>query len=103
MGEEMDKKTRSQQDLSEEPGIGYRIHKALNRTANSALDLGFIVAMIFLLIAAAYVNWDSMQVYTAADPVQYLQYKPRVTGTQPGRHRMAHYLRHEYRLPSRKR
>lgn len=54
----------------------FRIHKTLNRAINSTIDLGFIIAMIFLLLMAAYVNWDSLQVNTRADPIQYLQFKP---------------------------
>lgn len=76
MSQELEKRTCSEQELEKEPGIGYIVHKRVNRAINSALDFGFIIAMIFLLLMAAYVNWDSMQVYTAADPVQYLQYKP---------------------------
>lgn len=78
MSQELDRKTGSAQspEKTKPTSTAYKVHKALNRTANSTLDLGFIVAMIFLLLAAVYVNWDSMQVYTAADPIQYLQYKP---------------------------
>ena len=32
--------------------------------------------MLLLLLFAVYAKWDSQQVYTQADPVQFLQYKP---------------------------
>ena len=43
---------------------------------HSIVDFVFIMIMVFLLIFASWAKWDSQQVYTAADPVQYLQYKP---------------------------
>lgn len=43
---------------------------------HSVVDFVFILIMVFLLLFAGWAKWDSKQVYTAADPVQYLQYKP---------------------------
>lgn len=76
MSRETEKITSSEQKLEKGHGAVYKVHKVANRAVNSTLDFGFIIAMLFLLFFAAYVNWDSMQVYTAADPIQYLQYKP---------------------------
>ena len=45
-------------------------------TLNNVYDYLFIALMLFLLLFAAYAKWDSQQVYTAADPVRFLQYKP---------------------------
>lgn len=43
---------------------------------NEVFDYIFIILMLLLLLFAFYAHWDSQQVYTQADPVQYLQYKP---------------------------
>ena len=43
---------------------------------NEVYDFLFIILMILLLVFAFYAKWDSQQVYTKADPIQYLQYKP---------------------------
>ena len=54
-------------------------HNAARRTVrffSSIVDLVFIAILIFLLIFASYAKWDSEQLYTAADPIQYIQYKP---------------------------
>lgn len=53
-----------------------KTYQKLFHAIHSTIDFVFIIVMLFLLIFAGYVNWDSMQVYTAADPIQYLQYKP---------------------------
>lgn len=45
-------------------------------TLNFAWDIAFIALMLLLLLFAGYARWDSQQVYTQADPIQYLQYKP---------------------------
>lgn len=43
---------------------------------HAIVDFIFILIMVFLLLFASWAKWDAQQVYTAADPVQYLQYKP---------------------------
>lgn len=43
---------------------------------HGVVDSVFITIMVLLLIFAVWAKWDTQQVYTAADPVQYLQYKP---------------------------
>ena len=43
---------------------------------NELFDYLFIILMLLLLLFAVYAKWDSQQMYTQADPVQYLQYKP---------------------------
>jgi len=43
---------------------------------NNIYDIVFIALMLFLLLFAGYARWDSQQVYTQADPLQYIQYKP---------------------------
>ena len=45
-------------------------------TLNNVYDVLFIALMLFLLLFAGYARWDSQQVYTQADPLQYIQYKP---------------------------
>lgn len=50
--------------------------KKILRPVNAAFDLLFIALMILLLLFVGYAQWDSRQVYTSADPVQYIQYKP---------------------------
>ena len=45
-------------------------------TLNNVYDILFIALMLFLLLFASYARWDSQQVYTMADPIQYIQYKP---------------------------
>ena len=45
-------------------------------TLNNVYDFLFIALMLLLLLFAGYARWDSQQVYTQADPVQFLQYKP---------------------------
>lgn len=46
------------------------------KSVNFVYDICFISLMLLLLLFAGYARWDSQQFYTAADPVQYLQYKP---------------------------
>lgn len=53
-----------------------RAGKKTINAMHSIVDFIFIAIMVFLLIFASWAKWDSQQVYTAADPVQYLQYKP---------------------------
>ena len=55
------------------PGL---FRRATRGTASFIFDMCFIALMLFLLLFAGYARWDSQQVYTAADPIQYLQYKP---------------------------
>lgn len=43
---------------------------------SSIVDLIFIAILIVLITFASYAKWDSEQLYTAADPIQYIQYKP---------------------------
>ena len=43
---------------------------------NNVYDILFIALMLFLLLFAGYARWDSQQVYTQADPIQFIQYKP---------------------------
>ncbi len=50
--------------------------KRILRPINEAFDLLFIALMLLLLLFVGYAQWDSRQVYTSADPVQYIQYKP---------------------------
>lgn len=50
--------------------------KAIFGTLNNIYDFVFIALMLFLLLFAGYARWDSEQVYTQADPIQYIQYKP---------------------------
>ena len=45
-------------------------------TVNFVYDITFITLMLLLLLFAAYARWDSQQVYTQADPVHFIQYKP---------------------------
>lgn len=45
-------------------------------TANFVYDMVFITLMLLLLLFSAYARWDSEQVYTRADPLQFIQYKP---------------------------
>lgn len=45
-------------------------------TANQVVDFVFIALMLLLLLFAGYARWDSQQVYTQADPIQFIQYKP---------------------------
>lgn len=50
--------------------------KAIFKALHQTYDFLFIALMLFLLVFAFYAKWDSQQVYTKADPIQYLQYKP---------------------------
>lgn len=50
--------------------------KSIMHGLNEIYDFLFIILMLLLLIFAFYAKWDSQQVYTKADPIQYLQYKP---------------------------
>ena len=50
--------------------------KGTVKVVNEVFDFAFIILMLLLLLFATYARWDSQQVYTQADPVQYLQYKP---------------------------
>ncbi len=52
------------------------MRKLIMRPMNFIFDICFIALMLFLLLFAGYARWDSQQVYTAADPIQFLQYKP---------------------------
>lgn len=53
-----------------------KIFKSIMHGLNEVYDFLFIILMILLLVFAFYAKWDSQQVYTKADPIQYLQYKP---------------------------
>ena len=52
------------------------MRKVIFGTLNNIYDYLFIALMLFLLLFAGYARWDSQQVYTQADPLQYIQYKP---------------------------
>ena len=52
------------------------MRKFIMGTLNNIYDYVFIALMLFLLLFAGYARWDSQQVYTQADPLQYIQYKP---------------------------
>lgn len=52
------------------------MRKVLMGALNHIYDICFIALMLFLLLFAGYARWDSQQVYTQADPIQYIQYKP---------------------------
>lgn len=45
-------------------------------TVNFVYDMVFITLMLLLLLFSAYARWDSQQVYTRADPLHFIQYKP---------------------------
>ena len=60
----------------EKESTGKKAAKYTVRGINSIVDFLFIVLMVLLILLAVYAKWDSSQVYTAADPIQYLQYKP---------------------------
>ena len=53
-----------------------KIGKKTVNGMHSIVDTVFIIIMVFLLLFAGWAKWDAQQVYTAADPTQYLQYKP---------------------------
>lgn len=57
-------------------GTGAKVARTLIHSVDSVVDFLFIVLMVLLILLAVYAKWDSSQVYTAADPIQYLQYKP---------------------------
>ena len=50
--------------------------RVVGGTFGFAFDMAFIALMLFLLLFAGYARWDSQQVYTQADPIQFIQYKP---------------------------
>lgn len=43
---------------------------------HSIVDFLFVLAMLFLLLVAIWTHWDARQVYAAADPNRFIQYKP---------------------------
>lgn len=53
-----------------------KVEKKTVHVVNEVFDFFFIILMLLLLLFAFYARWDSQQMYTQADPVQYLQYKP---------------------------
>lgn len=53
-----------------------KFRKLIMGTINQIYDICFITLMLLLLLLAIYARWDSQQVYTRADPVQFIQYKP---------------------------
>ena len=50
--------------------------KLIMRPVYFIFDIGFITLMLILLLFVGYARWDSQQVYTMADPIQFIQYKP---------------------------
>lgn len=50
--------------------------RVVGGTFGFAFDIAFIALMLFLLLFAGYARWDSQQMYTQADPIQFIQYKP---------------------------
>ena len=56
--------------------MSQKLRKFVFGSLNQIYDICFITLMILLLMLAAYARWDSQQVYTRADPIQYIQYKP---------------------------
>lgn len=46
------------------------------RSLNHLVDGLFVVLMLFLLLCSIYIKMDSDSVYQAADPAQWVQYKP---------------------------
>ena len=55
---------------------GVTMRKRIMRPLNFIYDICFITLMLLLLLFAGYARWDSQQVYTQADPIQFIQYKP---------------------------
>ena len=52
------------------------MRKVIMGALNHIYDICFIALMLLLLLFAGYAKWDSQQVYTQADPIQFIQYKP---------------------------
>lgn len=53
-----------------------RFARASVRGANRLVDFLFVLSMLLLLLVAIWTFWDSRQVYAAADPNRFIQYKP---------------------------
>lgn len=52
------------------------LKKKIVLSLHSIIDFIIVTVLVFLLIFVTWAKWDSDQLYTAADPIQYLQYKP---------------------------
>lgn len=59
-----------------EKRVGYRLAKASTNGLNRVVDTLFVLAMLLLLLVAIWTFWDARQVYAAADPNRFIQYKP---------------------------
>lgn len=59
-----------------EKRVGYCLAKASTNGLNRVVDTLFVLAMLLLLLVAIWTFWDSRQVYAAADPNRFIQYKP---------------------------
>lgn len=53
-----------------------KVNRTIIDMVHQVVDILFIVLMLFLLLLAIYARWDTQQLYTRADPIQYIQYKP---------------------------
>lgn len=53
-----------------------RLAKAGVRGLHRIVDFLFVLLMLLLLLVAIWTQWDSRQVYAAADPNRFIQYKP---------------------------
>ena len=53
----------------------------VTRAAHATIDFVFIVLMLLLLLLSIYIKMDSDSVYTAADPKQWIGYKPTADDT----------------------
>ncbi|MCL2654492.1 MAG: class B sortase [Coriobacteriia bacterium] len=56
--------------------VAVKIGRATVRTANGAINLIVLTAILLLLAFSCYALWDSKQVYSQADAKQYAKYKP---------------------------
>lgn len=56
--------------------VGYRLAKASTNGLNRLVDTLFVLAMLLLLLVAIWTFWDARQIYAAADPNRFIQYKP---------------------------
>lgn len=63
--------TKKNQTVQKPPG-----HSRAMRPVNFVLDMAFLTLMLVLLLFAGYARWDSEQVFTTADPVHFIKYKP---------------------------
>lgn len=70
------KKLNNTGSLEKKERKGSKAARHLIHGIDSTVDFLFVVLMVLLILLAIYAKWDSSQMYTAADPIQYLQYKP---------------------------